>query len=104
MRLLIISLTFKNHHAIRFKSVVILCTGGAVIRLNPQTHHNALELFFIYAGIVDFTYALPMGIAMMVGAFCGARMAIAKGATYVKTLFIIMSVVLIGKQVIDLFK
>jgi uncharacterized protein len=45
-----------------------------------------------------------MGLAMMVGAFCGARMAIAKGATYVKTLFIIMSIVLIGKQVIDLFK
>ena len=42
--------------------------------------------------------------AVMVGAFCGARMAIAKGATYVKTLFIIMSIVLIGKQVIDLFK
>ena len=57
-------------------------------------------LFFISSGIVDFTYALPM----VVGAFCGARMAIAKGATYVKTLFIIMSVVLIGKQVIDLFK
>ena len=24
--------------------------GGAVIRLNPHTHHNSLELFFIYAG------------------------------------------------------
>ena len=24
--------------------------GGAVIRLNPQAHHNWLELFFIYAG------------------------------------------------------
>ena len=61
-------------------------------------------LFFISSGIVDFAYAIPMGLAMMVGAFCGARMAIAKGATYVKTLFIIMSIVLIGKQVIDLFK
>ena len=60
-------------------------------------------IFFASQGTVIYEYAIPMGIAMMFGAFCGARMAIAKGASYVKALFIIMSTVLIGKQVIDLF-
>lgn len=61
-------------------------------------------IFFIWAGIVDYQYAIPMGLSMMFGAFCGARMAIAKGAGYVKILFIAMSTILIGKQLIDLLK
>lgn len=61
-------------------------------------------IFFALQGSVLYEYALPMGIAMMFGAFCGARMAISKGASYVKALFVIMSTLLIGKQVFDLFK
>ena len=64
----------------------------------------AAAVLFSYFGAVDFSYALPMGGAMIIGAFCGARMALSKGAAYVRPLFILVTTVLIGKQVWDLFK
>jgi uncharacterized membrane protein YfcA len=45
-----------------------------------------------------------MGLAMIVGAWCGAHMALSKGAGYVRPLFIIMTTILIGKQLMDLFR
>lgn len=64
----------------------------------------AAMLFFSYFGLVDFSYAIPMGLAMIVGAWCGARMALSKGSGFVRPLFIIMTTILIGKQLLDLFK
>lgn len=61
-------------------------------------------LLFAYFGLVDFSYAIPMGLAMIVGAWCGARVALKRGTGYVRPLFIIMTTVLIGKQLMDLFK
>lgn len=60
-------------------------------------------IYFIYAGIVNYHYALPMGIAMIIGAYLGAKMAMGQGVYYVKILFIMMTTILIGKQLIDLF-
>jgi uncharacterized membrane protein YfcA len=57
---------------------------------------------FIYLGQVHYAYALPVGVAMSAGAYCGARMAIKKGAAYVRPLFVVMTSLLIGKQVWDL--
>lgn len=45
-----------------------------------------------------------MGLAMIVGAWCGAHVALSKGAGYVRPLFIIMTTVLIGKQLFEFFK
>ena len=45
-----------------------------------------------------------MGLAMIVGAWCGARVALSKGVGYVRPLFIVMTTVLIGKQLFELFK
>lgn len=64
----------------------------------------AAIIIFTALGLVNFSYAIPMGCGMIVGAFCGAKMAISKGAAYVKPLFIAMTVILIGKQLIELFK
>ena len=63
----------------------------------------AAVILFIYLGQVNYSYALPMGLAMIFGAHCGAKMALSKGATYVRPLFIIMTTVLIGKQIFDYF-
>ena len=63
----------------------------------------AAAILFTYFGHVDFSYALPMGISMIIGAFFGARMAIKNGAGYVRPLFILMTTILIGKQIYDLF-
>lgn len=64
----------------------------------------AAFVFFSYFGLVQWSYAIPMGLSMIVGAWCGARMALRKGTGYVRPLFIVMTTVLIGKQVIDLWK
>ena len=41
---------------------------------------------------------------MIIGAWCGARTALFRGTGYVRPLFIVMTTVLIGKQLLDLFK
>lgn len=57
---------------------------------------------FSLLGAVEYRYALPMGLAMIVGAICGTKMALTKGAGYVRPLFIVVTSVLIGKQIMDL--
>ena len=64
----------------------------------------AAALLFTILGAVNFAYALPMGCGMIIGAHCGARVAITKGASYVRPLFICVTVVLIGKQLLELFR
>lgn len=64
----------------------------------------AAVIIFTALGLVNFDYAIPMGCGMILGAFCGAKMAISKGAAYVRPLFIGTTVILIGKQIIELFK
>ncbi|MBR2518539.1 MAG: TSUP family transporter [Selenomonadaceae bacterium] len=64
----------------------------------------AAAILFAGLGLVNFSYAIPMGLGMILGAACGAKMAISKGAAYVRPLFIAMTTILIGKQLIELFK
>lgn len=56
---------------------------------------------FAWLGSVSFAYGIPMGLAMIAGALVGSRVAIRKGSAYVKPLFVIITVVLIGKQIWD---
>ncbi|MBQ6006117.1 MAG: TSUP family transporter [Selenomonadaceae bacterium] len=64
----------------------------------------AAAIIFTACGLVNFSYAIPMGCGMILGAACGAKMAISKGAAYVRPLFIGMTVILIGKQIVELFR
>ena len=70
--------------------------------LNFASNISAV-IFFGYFGQIDFAHAIPMGLAMIAGAYCGANMALKKGVGYVRPLFIIMTTVLIGKLVWSLF-
>ncbi|WP_026765687.1 TSUP family transporter [Selenomonas ruminantium] len=70
--------------------------------LNFASNISAV-IFFGYLGQIDFAHAIPMGLAMIAGAYCGANMALKKGVGYVRPLFIIMTTVLIGKLVWSLF-
>jgi putative membrane protein len=45
-----------------------------------------------------------MGLSMILGAYCGARVALWKGVSFVRPLFIAVTTVLIGKQLFELFK
>ncbi len=59
----------------------------------------AASLTFIYFGSVNYYYAVPMGLSMIVGALVGSKLAIRKGAAYIRPLFLFMSILLIGKQI-----
>ncbi|WP_379217123.1 hypothetical protein [Paenibacillus sp. GCM10012303] len=51
---------------------------------------------------INFYYGVPMALAMIAGALIGSRVAIRKGAAYVKPLFIVITALLIGKQLWDM--
>lgn len=60
---------------------------------------------FLYLGTVRFDYGIILAVGMILGAVAGTRVAIVKGASYVRPLFITMTVILVGKQIFDsLFK
>lgn len=76
--------------------------AGNTKALNLGSNLGALAAFLLL-GTVYFEYAIPMGIMEIFGARLGARMAIKKGVGYIRTLYLIITVLLIGKQVYDLF-
>ena len=51
---------------------------------------------------IGFYDGFLMGFAMVIGAYFGSRMAIRHGASYVKPLYLIVTTLLIGKQVYEL--
>jgi len=53
---------------------------------------------------VNIGYGLPMGLAMIAGAFVGSRLAIRHGSRYIKPLFVTVTAALIGKQLWDLLQ
>jgi uncharacterized membrane protein YfcA len=63
----------------------------------------AAVITFMYFDSINYYYAIPMGAAMILGAIVGSNLAIKKGAAYVRPLFLFMSVVLISKQLWDVF-
>ena len=77
---------------------------GAAANARALNFASNLAAFITFTtlGITNFWYAVPMGLSMIVGAACGTRMALSKGAKYVRPLFIGVTTVLIGKQLIDL--
>ncbi|MGG1550348.1 MULTISPECIES: TSUP family transporter [Paenibacillus] len=54
---------------------------------------------FIALGSIQYEVGIPMGLAMVCGALVGSRMAIRRGATYVRPLFIVVCLLLVGKQI-----
>lgn len=70
--------------------------------VNLASNIGSLIIFFVWDA-VNLHYGLPLGIAMIAGAFVGSRVAIRKGSAYIKPLFILMTVLLVGKQVWSLF-
>jgi uncharacterized membrane protein YfcA len=76
--------------------------GNAKV-LNFGSNIAALVTFAMY-GSIDYAYGIPMAVAMIFGALVGSRVAIRKGESYVRPLFLFMTTVLIGKQLWDLWK
>lgn len=79
-----------------------LKAAGNAKFLNFGSNIGAL-LMFIALGQVNYTYGFIMGIAQILGAFCGSKFAIKQGSGYVRALFIIVTVVLLAKNAYDYF-
>jgi uncharacterized protein len=77
--------------------------AGNAKALNFASNIGSL-LVFMWLGRVSFVYGLPMGIAMIAGALTGSRVAIRHGTSYVKPLFLVVTSLLIGKQLLDVVK
>ncbi|WP_127586442.1 sulfite exporter TauE/SafE family protein [Paenibacillus koleovorans] len=73
--------------------------GNAKV-LNLASNLGSL-VTFACLGYVNYYYGIPMAISMVVGALIGSQFAIRRGAAYVKPLFILISTLLIGKQLWD---
>jgi uncharacterized protein len=69
--------------------------------LNLASNLGSLATFFMLKSVNIF-YGLPMGLAMIAGALVGSQVAIRKGSTYVKPLFLSVTTILIGKQLWDM--
>lgn len=80
----------------------VVAAGNAKV-LNFASNIGSLLLFMLL-GKVNYLYGLPMGLAMIAGALTGSQLAIRKGTTYVKPLFLVVTALLIGKQVWDLLQ
>ncbi|CQR74849.1 hypothetical protein SOV_08700 [Sporomusa ovata DSM 2662] len=77
--------------------------AGNAKALNMASNLGALVTFLL-AGSVNYVYGFTMGLAMILGAIAGSKFAIAKGAAYVKPLFISITTLLIGKQLWDILQ
>lgn len=56
-------------------------------------------LTFILLGEVNWGLGLTMAVGQIIGSIIGTRLAIAKGASWVRPIFIVISVTLIAKQI-----
>jgi uncharacterized protein len=76
--------------------------AGNAKMLNFASNIGALALF-LALGYVNFTYGLILGAAQIAGSIVGSRFAMKKGTTYVRYLFIIVTVILLLKNTYDYF-
>lgn len=79
-----------------------LKAAGNAKFLNFASNIGALILF-ICLGKVDYMIGLVMAVSMIVGSYIGSAFAVKKGVAYVKLLFIIVTIVLLLKNLYDYF-
>lgn len=55
---------------------------------------------FLFLDIIHFEYGIIMGLSMILGAYFGSVCG-SKGVGYVRTLFLLVTILLIGKNVLE---
>ncbi|MGO2119073.1 MAG: sulfite exporter TauE/SafE family protein [Fusobacterium sp.] len=63
----------------------------------------AAVLAFIILGKIVYMYAIPLSFVMFIGGQLGAKFAIKKGAAVVRPVFILVSILTVGKMLFDKF-
>lgn len=77
--------------------------AGNAKALNFASNIGALGTFMLLDSVL-YGYGLVMGVGMLAGAIVGSRVAIRKGAAYVRPLFLTVTTIMIGKQIWDLLR
>lgn len=78
----------------------VSASGNAKV-LNFASNLASLAAFFWFKS-VHLGYGLPMGLSMIAGAVAGSQFAIRQGSRFVKPMFVVVTTLLIGKQLWDL--
>ena len=69
--------------------------------VNMATNLGALA-YFIPAGLVRYSLALPMVVAMIAGSYAGSHLAMKGGNSWIRRLFLVLVISLLAKLVFDL--
>ncbi|KAF0812264.1 hypothetical protein IGB42_03254 [Andreprevotia sp. IGB-42] len=83
---------------IRFFHFDFLRASASAKVVNLATNLAALA-FFVPAGMVYFSYAIPMAVANIAGAQVGSRMALKGGNLWIRRLFIVLALVLLARLI-----
>ena len=67
------------------------------------TSNLAALLMFLFLGEVNFLYGLSMGLIMIFGAILGSKFALSRDATMMRSIFIVVTCILIVKNAWDYF-
>lgn len=65
------------------------------------TSNLASVTLFIYLGKVNFFYSIPIGIIMIFGAILGAKLAVSKGTTFIKPMFLVVTTIVLIKMILE---
>ena len=87
---------------VRWMGYDFLNAAASAKLLNIATNLAALALF-AWKGHVWWHFALPMGVANVVGSLLGTRLALRHGAGFVRSMFIVVVSALILKTAFDAF-
>ena len=79
------------------RSIVIVGASASSKVVNVATNLAAI-LAFAWAGHIWWTTALPMAACNIAGSQVGSRLALAKGAPFVRRLFLSVVLVLLGRM------
>ena len=71
--------------------------------VNTSTNLGALA-YFIPAGLVRYSMALPMAVAMIAGSYVGSHLAMKGGNQWIRRLFLVLVISLLAKLVVDLLR
>lgn len=89
--------------ALLFMGYDFLQAAGNAKALNFTSNFAAL-LMFMFLGQVNYVYGLIMGASMIVGAYLGTRFALKRSTTFMRLIFISVTVALIVKNLFDYLK
>jgi uncharacterized membrane protein YfcA len=83
-------------------SVPFVQASGFVKWINLATNVAAVGVF-VASGAIDWWLAIPMGVSNLAGGYLGARLALLKGAGFVRKIFLMVVSLLLARLGWDLF-